>query len=132
MRPALRGGRGQAVVELALALPLLALLLFGIVDFGLGLSARIQVTNAVREGARLASVKWQEDNIEQQVRQKVAALTENVVNATLGTATVEFPDGKAPGASVRVHLDCTYNFFLPGLSGIANLSCSSTMTMRLE
>ncbi|HXG41526.1 MAG TPA: TadE family protein [Dehalococcoidia bacterium] len=126
------GGRGQAVVELALALPLLALLLFGIIDFGLGLSARIQVSNAVREGARLAAVKWQEADIEQQVRQRVMGLTDTVVNATLGTPVVEFPEGRTPGASVRVRLDCRYNFFVPGLAGIADLNCSSSTVMRLE
>lgn len=126
------GGRGQAVVELALALPLLALLLFGIIDFGLGLSARVQVTNAVREGARLASVRWADADIETQVQRKVRNLTDTVINATLPTPVVEFPDGKVPGGSVRVRQDCTYNFFVPVLSGIVSLDCSSTMEMRLE
>ncbi len=132
MATARAGGRGQALVELALALPLLALLLFGIIDFGLGLSARIQVANAVREGARLGSVKWAEDDVEQQVRQRVLDRTGTVINATLGTPVVEFPDGKAPGRSVRVRLDCSYNFFVPVLAGIADLNCSSSMEMRLE
>jgi len=119
-------------VGLALALPLLALLLFGIIDFGLGLSARIQVANAVREGARLGSVKWAEADVEQQVRQRVLDRIGTVINATLGTPVVEFPDGKAPGRSVRVRLDCRYNFFVPVLAGIADLNCSSSMEMRLE
>ncbi len=132
MARARAGGRGQALVELALALPLLALLLFGIIDFGLGLSARIQVSNAVREGARLAAVKWSEADVEQQVRQKVMSLTDTVINASLGTPAVVFPEGKAPGRPVEVRLSCRYNFFVPGLSGIADLNCSSTTVMRLE
>lgn len=48
--------RGQGLVEFALALPLLALLLAGLVDFGFLLYAHVQVTNAAREGARAGSL----------------------------------------------------------------------------
>jgi Flp pilus assembly pilin Flp len=47
---------GAAAVEFALLLPLLVLLLFGFIQFGLAFNARIQATNAAREGARLAVV----------------------------------------------------------------------------
>jgi Flp pilus assembly pilin Flp len=47
---------GAAAVEFALLLPLLVLLLFGIIEFGLAFNARIQATNAAREGARMAVV----------------------------------------------------------------------------
>ena len=47
---------GQALAELALVLPILALLLLGTIQFSFILAAQIGVTNAVREGARLAAV----------------------------------------------------------------------------
>ena len=47
---------GAAAVEFALLLPLLVLLLFGIIEFGLAFNTRIQATNAAREGARMAVV----------------------------------------------------------------------------
>jgi Flp pilus assembly pilin Flp len=47
---------GAAAVEFALLLPLLVLLLFGFIQFGLAFNARIQATNAAREAARLAAV----------------------------------------------------------------------------
>ena len=47
-----RGEQGQAVIELALTLPLLLLVLLGIFDFGLMLQRYEIVTNAAREGAR--------------------------------------------------------------------------------
>jgi len=47
--------RGATAVEFALLLPVLLLLLFGIIDFGRALNAQITLTQAVREGARLAS-----------------------------------------------------------------------------
>ena len=45
--------RGQAVIELALTLPLLLMVVFGIIDFGFMFQRYESVTNAAREGARL-------------------------------------------------------------------------------
>lgn len=47
--------RAQAVVELAVAAPLLALMLFGLVDFGRAFFQYIAVVEAAREGARYAT-----------------------------------------------------------------------------
>ena len=55
-RNATRDQRGQAVVEIALLLPVLMVLLFGIVLAGFTFYAFIQVSNAAREGARAGSV----------------------------------------------------------------------------
>jgi Flp pilus assembly pilin Flp len=55
VRPS-RGEDGAAAVEFALLLPLLILLLFGFIQFGLAFNTRIQATNAAREGARLAVI----------------------------------------------------------------------------
>jgi Flp pilus assembly protein TadG len=50
----MRGGeRGNAVIELALTLPLLLLVVLGIFDFGLMFQRYEVVTNAAREGARV-------------------------------------------------------------------------------
>ena len=49
-----RGESGQAIVELALTLPLLLLVVLGVFDFGLMFERFEVVTNAAREGARLA------------------------------------------------------------------------------
>jgi Flp pilus assembly pilin Flp len=51
-----RDQEGAAAVEFALLLPLLVLLLFGMIEFGLAFNTRIQATNAAREGARQAVV----------------------------------------------------------------------------
>lgn len=48
--------RGAALVEFALVLPILILFVFGIVEFGRAYSARIQLTSAVREGARAVAL----------------------------------------------------------------------------
>ena len=49
-----RGRAGQSLVEMAMVLPILAILTFGLVDFGRGYYFQVSVTNAAREGARVA------------------------------------------------------------------------------
>jgi Flp pilus assembly protein TadG len=51
-----KGEEGAAAVEFALLLPLLVLLLFGFIQFGIAFNTKIQATNAAREGARMAVV----------------------------------------------------------------------------
>jgi Flp pilus assembly protein TadG len=103
MRPG-RGEEGAAAVEFALLLPLLVLLVFGIIHFGLAFNSRIQATNAAREGARLAVIgidDW--SNVGgrpfwQVVRERAGAgtltncvlSTDGVVGGTL-TVTFDFP-----------------------------------------
>ena len=48
--------RAQALVELAIILPVLALLFLAIVQFAFIFAAQIGVTNAVREAARIAAI----------------------------------------------------------------------------
>ena len=48
-----RSESGQAIIEMALTLPLLLLVVFGIFDFGFMFQRYEVVTNAAREGARL-------------------------------------------------------------------------------
>jgi Flp pilus assembly protein TadG len=47
---------GQSLVEMAVALPVLILLLVAVIDFARIIDASIVLTNAAREGARFASV----------------------------------------------------------------------------
>ncbi len=44
--------KGSAVLEMALILPILLTLLFGIIEFSRVLSVKQVITNAAREGAR--------------------------------------------------------------------------------
>jgi Flp pilus assembly protein TadG len=50
-----RGERGQAIVEIALILPLLVFLIVGIIEFSLLLNARNTVSFASRDGSMLAA-----------------------------------------------------------------------------
>lgn len=48
--------RGVAAVEFALVLPMLLLIVFGIIEFGVALYDKAVITNASREGARAGVV----------------------------------------------------------------------------
>lgn len=52
----LRDEHGASAVEFAIILPVLLMLLFGIVEFGLAYRDYLAVTHAAREGARMAAV----------------------------------------------------------------------------
>jgi Flp pilus assembly protein TadG len=56
MRRDRRSRRGQALVEFALLLPFLLLLLLGVIEMGRAWNAKQVLTDAAREGARLAVI----------------------------------------------------------------------------
>lgn len=53
--------RGAAAVEFALLLPLILVLVLGIIDFGGMLHAQVTLTQAAREGARVAALQDDSD-----------------------------------------------------------------------
>jgi hypothetical protein len=55
VRLKMSGERGIAAVELALILPLMLIIVFGVIDFGGLIHSRLIVTNVSREGGSLAS-----------------------------------------------------------------------------
>ena len=56
--PRLHGDDGAAMVEFALVLPILALLLFGIIEFGSAYSQTLNIRHGAREGSRLVAVNY--------------------------------------------------------------------------
>ena len=143
----LRCARGQSLVEFSLILPVLMILVFGILDFGLGLRSYISLSNAVREGARYASV-GNPIGIESDCN----GMTNDTVYGRICVATggldlteldpdVSFPQGVAPGNSVVVSADYTYRFVTPlgdligffsGGTFPSSIDLSSSANMRLE
>ena len=54
--------QGQSLTEFALALPILALLLFAVIQFGIAFNNYVTLTDATRAGARKAAVGRQSVN----------------------------------------------------------------------
>jgi Flp pilus assembly protein TadG len=105
--PGIKGNdRGAAVIEFALLLPLLLLLLFGIIDFGRALNAQITITQAAREGARLAALN--QPNVAS--RTQAAAVGLSGVSVTVVTSC---PPGAGPGVNAQVQVSYPFTFVTP-------------------
>jgi Flp pilus assembly protein TadG len=87
---------GAELVEFALVLPLLLLMLLGIIDFGMLFQRYQVITNAAREGARLAVLPGYSDaDVETRVEQ---FLTAGGLDVAQSTTTVDPPQQLAVGA----------------------------------
>src|SRR5207249_4329934 len=130
-----RRERGQGLVEFVLVLPIFLLLVFSIIDFGMGFHAWLTVTNSAREGARVGAVRSTQAQIVQKVKD-----TSSELNSCNMTITVTNAQG-TPGTSVIVKVDYDYTLITP-LDAIMNrisggkvgpkLKFTSTADMRLE
>ena len=129
-RISLRSERGQAMAELALILPVLALLLFGIVQFGIVFHQYITVTDAVRAGARKAVVSRHDGNPAGTAATAVRDSAGGLDAAKLAI-TVEAPGGWAPGEDVKVCAAYPYTIDLVGVVLKAG-NLTSCTTERIE
>ena len=142
-----KGEKGQALVEFALLVPIFLILLFAIVDFGMGFHSWITVTNSAREGARLGAVSATSDEIETRVRDTATLINEDTkMTVTVGCGPWSDPPPTGtcpsqPGESVVVQVVYDYDLITPLASLVAFLSgdiigptleLSSTAEMRLE
>ena len=129
---------GSAMVEMTLLMPLLAAMLFGIVEFGIAFQRWQVVTNAAREGARAAAVRLNGCAVT-----PVSSVVLNYVGvAGLGpgdvTVQVDPPgDPCSLAAGTPVTVTVTHNFVLPVLSGLVPglggpIPLTGTSVMRKE
>ena len=82
----LRDSRGVAAVEMALALPVLLLLIYGIFQIGVMINAMAGMQNALGEGARFATIYPAPSN--DAIRAKIQAGTFGMGVSSFGTPTV--------------------------------------------
>jgi Flp pilus assembly protein TadG len=141
------GEKGQSLAEFVMVLPIFLILVFSIIDFGMGFHAWLTVTNSAREGARLGAVRapaggscdndpsTQADNIDCRVRETADSLDQTNLSVNISG------DQGTPGTSVVVKVDYDYDLITPldGLLGLISggavgptLTFSSTADMRLE
>jgi Flp pilus assembly protein TadG len=132
-----RDERGAAVVEFALILPILVLFVFGIIEFGRAYSARIQLTAAVREGARAGAL-----GLDAVAATKAGApgLAPSDINVqytpTLGSycagaGSTTIPSGATPTTIPTATVTATYSFkYDIPLFGNGTWTLSATGVMR--
>ena len=125
-------------MEFALLLPIFLVVIFIIVDFGVGISRWVILTNATREGARIGAVGATTDEI----RTKVASTSNGLLDPTPEDVNVYYLDKDSNGDvgdrgdSVVVESDYEYGLITP-LSAFLNLAWDSInfhscTDMRLE
>jgi len=132
---------GVALVEFALVLPILALLLFAMIDFGKAFNYWIDETHLANEGARWAVVDRNPGGGSLQQYLVDQATTDELRNG--GTASVpnpaevciSFPTGTSNvGDPVLVTVSATYNW-LPIIGnriGVTQTTITGSSHMRLE
>ena len=105
--------RGAVAAEFALLLPVLLMILFGIIEFGMIMYGREIVTNAAREGARAGIVQGPpKRRAEKSLRSSTNYLTGTGVNP----ADVNFTsagEGLANPNTLTVTATYNYNFLVP-------------------
>jgi hypothetical protein len=109
-----RREKGQALIELALVLPLILVFIMVIVDFGIALDRREVLQHAVREGARRAAVGASTTNItDYTVDQSQGTLAAGQIDVCYVDENSNNPLGYA-GDGVRVSATHTYEFTIGG------------------
>jgi Flp pilus assembly protein TadG len=84
LRPKRGRDDGAAAVELALVLPILLLVVFGIISFGIIFAQQLAVNNGVRQGVRSAVVAG---NTTQQTCGQVLTIIQAASGPTIGMST---------------------------------------------
>jgi Flp pilus assembly protein TadG len=128
--------RGATAVEFAILLPVLLLILFGIIEFGMIMYGREIVTNATREGARAGIVQGPPKRTEGEITAIANTyLTATGVNPT-DVSFVVTGEGLANPNTLTVNATYTYSFlfpYIPIVVGIPNpLTITTQTVMRHE
>lgn len=135
-RPDRRGRRGQALVEFALVIPLFLLLLVALFDLGRAVFTYNTLTNAAREGARMAIVNQYEPTIVQRAKDASAMIELDVPNVQVNFYQLKddgTPDTARPCALVAVGCLAVVSFeatYHPITPIIGNLIYGSGVTFR--
>jgi Flp pilus assembly protein TadG len=124
----MKSQRGQTMTEFALVLPLLVLLLFGVIQFGIAFNNYITLTDAVRAGARKGSVARHMTNPEAAVEAQVQAAATDLKP---GELDIIVTSSWEHGEDVTVTATYPYSISLLGLV-VKSGELESKATERVE
>src|SRR5437763_1294347 len=123
--------RGQALAEFVLVLPILLVVVFGILEFGLALSSENDETHLANEVARYATVN-QNPGGGEELQQWAKKQGDNNFLTSTGKICVSFPEGAEAGKPVKVEATSIVKW-LPVLHlKAATTTLKGTAYMRLE
>ena len=122
--------KGAAVVELAVVLPLLLTIVFGIIEFGWVFMVRETLVNSSREGCRVAVLQG---STQQAIMEQVAA---SMAGVGLSNYSVRITSSTPanPNETVQVLIPYSEVSLLGGyfFGGSTNFNLSATTVMRKE
>jgi Flp pilus assembly protein TadG len=107
VRRFLRAESGAELIEFGLTLPLMLLVVLGIIEYGFVFQQYEVVTNAAREGARVAVLSNYADTVAHAQTNVTARVDEYLATAGLSTAPA---DRKVCGGNITAVKPCTGNW----------------------
>ena len=125
-----RRRRAAAVVEMAVVTPLLLTLLFGIIEYGWVFMIKQTMTNAAREGCRVATLQGSTDS---QITSTIASyLSGTGLNASNYTVALTHATQANPIEKVILTVRYCDVSLMAGFFGVKDWSIGSTCSMRKE
>ena len=122
-RNRIRDEQGQTMAEFAIVLPILIVLLFGIVQFGILFNNYVTLTDAARAGARAAAVSRQSGDPTGTATAAVRSSANDLNQAKLG---VSVSSAWTPGSQVTV--TATYPYAISLLGWVVTSGSLTTKT----
>jgi len=122
----IKSEKGASAVEFALILPILIILVFGIVEFGIAFNNYITITHAAREGARIAAVDLNNPDLKNIIIERAYP-----VPITPDDITISTPEGTDIGDPVEVEITYNISITIP-LVGSWDIPLKNKAIMRLE
>ena len=131
--------KGAAAIEFALVLPLLVLLLFGTIEFGLLLFNQQVITNASREGARAGIVAGSSRVTDAEIESVVSNYCLDNLISFAGNTTPVIAidpsgnrDGSLFGEDLTVTVTYDYGFLVLSNLGFGTQTLMATTVMLME
>lgn len=124
----IRKNSGQTLVELAIILPVLVALIFGMTDFGRVLNGYMIATEASREGARVAVLGGDNAAVESTVRTSASTLEQ--AQLTVATTPATRTRGDSVTVAVTYKVDIVTPLINTMLSDPFPVNCQTVM--RIE
>jgi Flp pilus assembly protein TadG len=121
---------GQTLTEFALVLPMLAFLLFAVIQFGVLFNHYVTVTDAARAGAREAAVSKDESDPAGAAEATARGSATNLDQGQMGVSVSASPAWER-GADVTVTVTYPYQISLVGMV-VTSGTLSSSTTERIE
>ncbi len=124
--------RGAVMAEFVIILPLLVIMLFAIIEFGIVYN-RVQALHAAaREGARIASIRESTSGqVTTGITNALSGVTFDSGPSVALTPNTAKPCSNRPGQTVTVVLTATYNLDIPLVPG-TTLNLTGNGSFRCE